>query len=357
MRNKKILALAVTLALGGAQTAIASGADDSIHWNGFISAVAAVSDTKSTYLEDINQDIGIRDYRLGLSMSKKLGENWNFAALLIAHEGEEQIVLHWGMATYQFNDHVKIALGKQKFMNTMVSEYYHVGYAYPWVRPPQEFYSIQSLGPNMSIDAMNGVSVSLRTMSNDIEYTLQPFMGIGDLPAESGQLKQVMGVKGSAGTDVVVVQAAYFQGMLNVANSPDRAFVDGKDLKTWTLGSTLNWKNMVGYLEYGKSSISGFTEFDTDAGYATLGYKIGKYLPYVTYAQFEQDSGLAQKSTYLGLRRELNSFTSLKVEWQRIDPTERSTPLPSGAQPAGLFEAMPDKSIVNLLSLGVDLTF
>ncbi len=357
MLNKKNWALTIALTLIWTQTTVASEMDDSIHWNGFISAVAAISDTETTYLEDINKNGGVRDYRLGLSMSKQLGEGWSAAALLIAHEGEEQIVLHWGLVNYQVNDNVKIALGKQKFMNSIVSEYYHVGYAYPWIRPPQEFYSIQSLGPNMSIDAINGASVSLRTTSNNIEYAIQPFMGISDLPAESGQLKKVMGVKASAGSEAFTVQAAYFQGMLQIPDSPDRAMLDGEDLKTWTLGSTLNWKNLTGYLEYGQSSISKFSEFDTDAGYATLGYKIGKFLPYVTYAQFEQDSGLAQKSNYLGLRREVNSFTSIKIEWQGITPTQRNTPLPSGAQPAGLFGSMPNESAVNMLSLGVDLTF
>ena len=271
MLNKKYMALTVTLALSYA--ASASAMDENIKWNGFISAVAAINDTKTTYLEDVDENIGVRDYRLGLSMSKKLGEGWNVAALLIAHEGEEQIVLHWGFVDIQLNDNINLSLGKQKFMNSVVSEYYHVGYAYPWIRPPQEFYSIQSLGPNMSIDAINGASMTLRTTSADIEYKLQPFFGISDLPSESGQLKKVAGVKMSAGTEAFTMQAAYFQGMLKIPESPDRSHVTGETIKTWTLGSTLNWENIIGYFEYGQSSISEYSEFDTNAGYVTLGYK------------------------------------------------------------------------------------
>ena len=56
MLNKKNWALTIALTLIWTQTTVASEMDDSIHWNGFISAVAAISDTETTYLEDINKN-------------------------------------------------------------------------------------------------------------------------------------------------------------------------------------------------------------------------------------------------------------------------------------------------------------
>ena len=64
---------------------------------------------------------------------------------------------------------------------------------------------------------------------------------------------------------------------------------------------------------------------DQRAWYATLGYRLGEFMPYLTYA--ELDSGadanpfaLQQTSTTLGLRYELTTSADLKLEVEQVDP-------------------------------------
>lgn len=71
---------------------------------------------------------------------------------------------------------------------------------------------------------------------------------------------------------------------------------------------------------------------DQRAGYVTLGYRVGKFLPHVTYASLqegmdESPTVLKQESGTVGLRYDFLDGAALKLEYQRIRPDEGNTGL------------------------------
>lgn len=341
--------------------ALAEDAGVKIKWNGALTAGAAVTNVSPHYNENYNEDGSTDDTRLGLTASAQLDQDWWAGAQLFSHGGgaedtERTITLDWAYASYRPSDALAVNLGRIKYPSNLISEYFDIGFTYPWVRPPEEFYSHTPLGPNLTVESMNGASVIFTSKTGaGARVSLQPY--IGETNIEDGYQRKMVGVKAGLSGEDMEVLAAYTRSKLSLGSTSARfGEADDKSLQAWNVGFSYD-RNIVVYTEYGRSEVEDNPAFDSTAGYATFGYRFGKYLPHVTYAKFDQDSGLGQKSMTLGLRRELTLFSAFKFEWKRIDPDQRRTALAGGAQPAGLFESMPEKSRVNLYSVAVDFVF
>ena len=358
-RIRMTLGAALVLIYGQAQ---AEDAGVQIKWNGFLTAGAAATNVGLYYNEKYNEDGSTDDTRAGLVASAQLNREWWAGMQLISHgtgtdDPGRTVTLDWAYASYRPNDALAVNLGRIKFPTNLISEYFDVGFAYPWIRPPEEFYTHAPLGPNLTAESINGASVIFtKKFGAGARFALQPFFG--DTNIDDGSQKKMLGMKASISSDNLEVLAGYTRSNLQLNSLTSARYVEAndKDLQTWNVGFSYD-RNVVIYTEYGRSTVEDRPEFDSTGAYATFGYRFGKYLPHVTYAVFDQDSGLGQKSTALGVRRELTSFSAFKFEWKRIDPEQRGTALVGGAQPAGLFEFMPEKARVNLYSVSVDFVF
>ena len=361
LNNKRCIGFALGAALvliyGQAQ---AEDAGIQIKWNGVLSAGAAVTNVRPDY-ERHNEDGSTVDTRAGIVASAQLNREWWVGVQLLSHDdGSDErgrsINLDWAYASYRPNDALAVNMGRIKFPNNLVSEYYDIGFAQPWVRPPEEFYSHSPLGPNLTAESINGATVIFtKKLGSGTRLALQPFLGETNI--DDGFLKKMLGMKASLSADHMEVLVGYTSSNLQLSSTSARLVeANDKNLQGWNVGFSYD-QNIVVYAEYGRSTLEDRPEFDSTGAYATFGYRFGKYLPHVTYAVFDQASGLGQTSTALGLRRELTSFSAFKFEWKRIDPDQRRTALVGGAQPAGLFESMPEKSRVNLYSVSVDFVF
>ncbi len=354
------LALGAALALSYGQVQ-AEDAGVKIKWNGILTAGAAITNVKPYYNEKYNEDGSTDDTRLGITASAQLDRDWWVGAQLFSHgdgpeNADRNVVIDWAYASYRPSDALAVNMGRIKYPSNLVSEYYDVGFTYPWIRPPEEFYSHTPLGPNLTVESMNGASVIFtKKLGSGTRLALQPF--IGETNIDDGFERKMMGVKASLSADNMEVLAGYTSSNLQLSSTSARlGEANDKNLQAWNVGFSYD-QNIVVYAEYGRSTLEDRPMFDSTGAYATFGYRFGKYLPHVTYAVFDQASGLGQKSTALGLRRELTSFSAFKFEWKRIDPDQLPIALAGGARPAGLFESMPEKSRVNLYSVAVDFVF
>jgi predicted porin len=109
-------------------------------------------------------------------------------------------------------------------------------------------------------------------------------------------------------------------------------FVAEGDAQLISAGLSWDVNNFVGYTEYVTRDISE-TQMegifpDQDAWYVTLGYRMGNFLPHITFANSEADpvanpaanQGVSQDSVTLGLRYEINNSATFKFEVQSITP-------------------------------------
>ena len=90
---------------------------------------------------------------------------------------------------------------------------------------------------------------------------------------------------------------------------------------------------------------------DNDTGFATLGYRIGKYMPHITYSMIDSNDSIlinqSQSSVIAGLRYDVQPWAALKFELQYTelgdDNTREHGPLVGSALPSiGLFDEQPD---------------
>lgn len=159
----------MSLALGLSVIASVTQAAEDVRLGGFIRAAGAVTDvadSKDKYMERINNNASYGDTHFGLNISAAINDNWSVAGQLYASGAEENynISLDWAYASYRPNDNFSVDMGKMKYPNLVVSEYYDVGITYPWIRPPEEIYRFEVLGPSLSYEAISGFKLNAEAM-------------------------------------------------------------------------------------------------------------------------------------------------------------------------------------------------
>jgi len=345
---------------------------ENIQLNGFFTVGAAGSNDKvSTQNGNISDDIGFdEDTRIGVQISADINKRMSVTAQLLGASDQGQsfdATFDWGYVSYALTENADIRGGKIKFPTFLISEYIEVGYAYPWIRPPAEVY-----GSN-PITAITGTDLLLRMRVGEGDLLFQPYFGTASnedalvpqeaLPAlalPAGTVKYAnFDAKNMAGINVAytgkagTLRAGYLQTEITAR---DFGITRAEDVTFWSVGGNLDWNNIIVYSEYFEREIDGAANafFPSQKGwYATLGYRIGLFLPHITYATLEDnnssgDPGIAleQESITAGLRYELGTGAALKLEAQRIEP-ENGT--------RGLLISPADD--ITIYSLAVDVIF
>lgn len=369
---------------------------EGININGFLTAGATYSDAQplgnapgalagTVRSRDVSQDgnitnrIGfVNDSRLGLQVSAKVNAKIDVTGQLLARGREDDFNLKadWAFVTYHVNDPLAIRLGKVKLTTFLISDYIEVGFAYPWIRPPQEVYS------SNPISTINGMDLLLKLNAGDAVFLFQPYFGQSKgaealLPQEAlglaGQptgtvmfvpftADHMVGVNTSFGSDAFSIRAGWLQTQVG---APSFGVMD-EDVKFTSAGATVDWHNIVAYTEYFRRTIDGGANlaFPNQKGYyATLGYRFGKFLPHVTFAKLLDhkdpvtagDTPLLQSSITVGFRFELGSGAALKFEAQQVKPEDGNRGLLI-ADPNGPNAKDPSDKVM-IYGLAVDVVF
>ncbi len=279
----------------------------------------------------------------------------------------------WAYADYNFNDRNKLRLGRFKGPFYMISEYEDVGYAYPWVTPPQEVYSTNP------INSINGLSYIFQTPAGSADFLFELYAGNGDnntfvpaivaddmgMPGMKGQqigfrTDDTIGFNTSIGNEFIKFRAGYMStkvtntnfGMNNVAGS------------FGGLGLIIDWKNFVAYTEFvdrntDPAMAAAFP--DQRAWYVTLGFRAGDALPYFTYASMgdgnEASKYTLQQTSYtLGFRYEIGESADVKFEASHILPGESTDGVTSLGY-YGLFDSPVQDNKGNVLAASFDIIF
>jgi hypothetical protein len=366
--RKKILGLLCFSLVWQALPAGAAGGLEGVSVSGFLTTGATYGDKQLLpNTEAVSQDGTIEntpgfsaDSRLGLQISAKVNDQISITGQLLAKARQENsnVEADWAFINYRASEQISVRAGKIKFPTFLISDYYEVGYAYPWIRPPQEVYS------SNPITTLNGMDLLARFRFGDLSLLVQPYYGVSRgaqalVPQEAATTFPVCFNPNIAGFDAcqpgTVVYTDFTADALhgiNVSLSTDIFTIRAGALKTKvnapgfgvfqdtakfsSVGLTMDWHNVVLYSEAFEREIEGTANmaFPNQKGsYTTLGYRIGKWLPHFTTARikdnddpivspFGNDRALDQKSETLGLRYEMGSGAALKFEAQKVTPKE-----------------------------------
>ncbi|MGR5065425.1 porin [Photobacterium sp. DNB22_13_2] len=216
--------------------------------------------------------------------------------------------LEWAYLNYEFSQ-FSVRAGKLRIPLFLVSEYFYVGQAYPWARPPQEVYD-----SILGFTSYEGISASwLLEVNDEAVVTLTPYYGLGnDNKVEFSGQKFNFKTDHMAGLSAEVSGFNYrvHFGYMNSTYSVSPSISSDKEtLNIYTLGG-----------EYSMNDWLFMSEVQTDDlqtnWYISAAYNINKFTPYLVYG--ESHHRRKSNSVTAGVRYDLTHKISLNAEWQGV---------------------------------------
>lgn len=409
--DKRKSALAVALALYVTQVQAQEGGTPSVSFNGFGTLGMVHSDEdQATFVSDITVPKGAGhknewsaevDSRLGLQLTANLAPQWSsFLQVIVEQDynGDYTPAIEWANVKFDITPELSLRAGRVVLPTFMNSEYRKVGYAIPWVRPPQEVYR------TVPVSNIDGIDAAYRFRFDDFTNTLQATYGQTDktFPFDDGtggwskgeaQAREGLTISNTLERGGASFFAAYSQFSLTIDEfnplfdiyrmfGPEgialanRYDLDDKRFEMLTLGASYDagdWFLMGEWTQMESRSLFA----DNRGWYVTGGYRFGTLTPYLTYAQQrthnndsnpglsqpyteELDAFLAsilssqprQESLSVGVRWDFTRSMALKAQYDHMN-------LDSGS-PGFLVNSQPEfepGGTVNLFSLALDFVF
>ena len=417
---------------------LASASAHAIQFDGFFTVGAAIHDDdtnknnpdgrENVYISSlgdrgITQDLTFEtDTRFGLQISSEVSESMKVVAQLLGRGTNSNFdaIVEWAYADWEFTDWLSLRAGKIKQPVYLVNDYVEVGFAYPWIRPPVEVYYL-----NNPLNTVNGAELLLAFPVGPGTLSFQPYIGSNrdDIPNSQGQAyfeaENIVGIDVKYAGRGYTVHASNFQCDVNtfggLSNVPTAFGFDvdvdlnGKgECDVTSAGLTFDVANVVVYAEWQDRTTTDTLSRpfgDQEAWYATLGYRIGKWLPHLTYATIDGkastvtpgavecaasegtvaggggcitpigtvDGGTplfnfpiaVQTSITAGLRYEVNDSAALKFEYAVVDVENDPAELASTNNPLGVnyglfntdFTLAPPSEKVGIASIALDVIF
>jgi hypothetical protein len=145
--------------------------DNEIEVSGFARVVAGYLDDKNADYLGYDNTISIDQQSLfGLQVEWPVSAKLSFTTQLLAHSSDTRDSgAEWLYLTYQANESLRIKLGKMRTPFFSYSEHLDVGYAYPWITPPQLDYSI--------FTTYTGANASLSRLFDGLQLYLEAYYG------------------------------------------------------------------------------------------------------------------------------------------------------------------------------------
>lgn len=114
------------------------------------------------------------DSSLGVQLDVNFSQRWSTAVQLVAKNRIQNSVarsVDWAYIKFQANDHWTMRAGRMALDMYRLTDYRNVGFAYLWVRPVVEFYSI------VLTNRYDGIDFSYKARMNDSMVDLRMFYG------------------------------------------------------------------------------------------------------------------------------------------------------------------------------------
>lgn len=401
MKNMwRLTPLAMGLAAFGAQAQ--TGGDSAYSFSGFATLGLVSTNTDQGQYVIPGQPRGADksasgevDSKIGVQLTGKANSVFSGTVQLLSKQngdGNFRPEFEWAYAKAQVLPSLAFRLGRMGGPFFAVSDFRDVGYANTWLRPPTDVYG------QVPVSHFDGADATYQTSIGSASLTAQLFGGksTATFTKVGLKLENMVGVNTSLELDGgITLRLGHVQGKLTVdsptlgglvaalrttpfASVGDQIDPTKKKASFSGLGIAYDQGNWVANAEFTMRRTDSYVP-DTDGWYTTLGYRFGKFLPYVTVSELKQKDGnvvntipagvpqLAQlraivngtladqarnqKTNAVGVRWDAYRNIALKAQYERVKPTGN-----------GLFaNTVPgfgtNGSSVNVYSIAVDTVF
>ena len=344
------------------------------------------------YVRDIGQETAPgrqyswrSDTRLGVQVAHTFNPQWQVIGQILAREQAEKTLnnsITRAFVSYRPSANLHLRLGRMADATFLMSDYLDVGYVYPWVRPPMESYGIMAPrfydGADVTYSIPDATGVwSIKGLTGRVKAAMPTPLGenysleANDMKGlalirEQGPLKVRVGYISMHVKNPIIGGDLLALGFSQlIANPLINTFYPAIGAEAVSLRDSINSvrDSRVGYTSVGLSYDDGVWVAQAEVsdlsagsrlvpsgqtGYASLGYRIGDFLPYLMIsgsrapdpatavapwaavlgpeagnlqnaALIAMNSNLsAQRSLSLGMRWDFNSRAALKLQWDHV---------------------------------------
>ncbi|MDM4768414.1 hypothetical protein [Pelomonas sp. SE-A7] len=234
------------------------------------------------------------DSRFGLQATYRLDGGASFTGQVTAHGGNDlKPAMDWAYGSLPLGDAFTLQVGRKRLPLFGYSDFFQVGYAYPWVRPPGDLYGWQ-------IVAYNGANLLYRRNYGGLSVSANVWAGSEndkgnrmldkiyyDAPVDE-KWKGIVGGYLELGTDW---GAARFVMMTNKVDRLVSGTVNKSGVKQNFYGLTFNVDHNDWVL---RTEFNRFVRPDApkdiyNVYFVGAGRRFGDWLPMLTYSRFTED--------------------------------------------------------------------
>jgi hypothetical protein len=284
--------------------------------SGFGTAGAAYSDhADADYVSSPLQTSGVGhsghwsaelDSRLGIQLNVKLDPQWSAVLQVISeHQPDHSYrpAVEWANIKYQITPDLSIRFGRIALPMFLAADYRKIGYAYPWVRTPVEVYGA------IPISHSDGVDATYRWNRGGLKNLTQVYFGRTNLKLPGGdriQARKLAGLSNTVEYGAVSARLSMLTSELTIdvirdffdalrqfgpqgAALAEHYAIDHSRASAFNIGITYDPGNWFVMGELGRMKTRSFF-IDTRGAYASAGYRLGDFTPYLSYARVSLNS-------------------------------------------------------------------
>lgn len=301
---------------------------NSIDFSGFSRVVAGILDDKNATYKEYDDSVSFAPQSLlGIQVEGHITANWSVTTQLLAHtSNEKESSLNWLYTTYQATDALQFKFGKLRTPFFNYSDFKDVGYAYPWISPPQQVYN------GFLFDSYEGASASYELVEDNFSINTEAYWGqfqdeitIGGRTV-AADVNQIRGIILSIQFDNLKLRLSSHSGNANIELPEITGFADTLNQVGYssmanqleTAGAvnvyqiSLNYDALAYFIKSEAVQISSSILVfpDIDSYYLSAGYVHYPFTIHATFASSQVSYSRTQSTIRPGLAPELDTLSS-----------------------------------------------
>ncbi|WP_441002515.1 porin [Pseudocolwellia agarivorans] len=277
--------------------------EDKLEFSGFARVIVGYLDDKNAEYVGYDDSLSINKQSLfALQADYKFNNDFSLTGQVIAHtDDQRQSGLEWLYLTYQPNNSLQVKLGRQRIPFFNYSDSLDVGFAYPWLTLPQQFYD------SAFFATFDGILANYEFSINDWLINYEGYWGRFDgtiYTSDSEIDTKAIGLYGanvSVSYENFTVRASYNEGDVSIEQTDVEEF--SQQLRQFGFINNADWLNTSGLIQFYHFSVnyenldyffrsevsklvggSGLLP-DINSFYVSAGYNFAPYTAYISYSK------------------------------------------------------------------------
>ncbi len=318
---RRLAALLAVLCVGGAGLPASAG-EFAIHGFGTLGAAYIDKPSGWGYARSINQHVNDDAFRadldsvIGLQVNYQPSANFELvaqaAALRLDGDAERNDYLGLGFVGWHPNADWSLRLGRVNLDAYLISDHHVVGFTYPFIRPPVEYYGRMPTsldgGDVSRIWIVDGVQwraklIAGRTENGtgDSRLTLWPVVGLVGSRESDGLLLRISALHGRTRNNLRVLDPL-LQGLQQMQALPvPQVSADAAQMRKALVTRDMRTSYIAGAVAYdrhdwlltteiNRSKVAHIPSISFTSGYVSAGHRFGAVSAFVMHSVFRRDS-------------------------------------------------------------------